>query len=314
MIDDNSDIYWAQQFQLTQADLDRTADYIYKTGQAHDLTMLARRVIRGRLEHGPDYSAPAQPDWIEDRSVRLWDPAGEWQVGDHAIIFSWDWEAGSQRPVVGEVIQVTANCVYFQTPISSNSSPSYERAPAGSPNARKWHETVRRVVEAKRQATEGKDQVDLIMLNYGERITSQLLEALQADERFVRLTGRWFLHEVARRPTDEQLTALAWAMLQLDDPQPTEDLVSLVQPPLTDGDPGLFGLYLVLKDRPDLFTNADPGLSPRWVLADPPPGELMPSHAAYDPGTYEVVCRPGIAAGPETVRRLWELGLLRAVI
>jgi len=53
MSDPFSDRYWIEEFQITQADLDRIAAHIRDTGQAHDLTALARRVVRGRLRYGP---------------------------------------------------------------------------------------------------------------------------------------------------------------------------------------------------------------------------------------------------------------------
>jgi len=151
-------------------------------------------------------------------------------------------------------------------------------------------------------------------LTHGERVVSQLLDALRADERFVRLAGRWFLRDLAVPPTEEQLTALAWAMVPLEEPQPSDALVPLVQPLLAEADAGLFGLYLAMRERTDLFRNVDPGKRPRWVLAGPPPGSCTPRHAAYDPQTYEVLCLPEGPIPPETVKRLWDLGLLRAVV
>ena len=67
------------------ADLDRIAAHIRETGQAHDLTALARRVVRGRLRHGPETSAPASSPWAEDRSVRLRDPLEKEALGVVAL-------------------------------------------------------------------------------------------------------------------------------------------------------------------------------------------------------------------------------------
>jgi len=289
-----SDTYWQSEFDLTVADLDRIEMYIRRTGRAHDLTTLARRVIRGRLRHGPDTSARVQTDWLEDPSVRLWDPAAEWQVGDHVIVAVSFFEQGRTRyePFVGEIIaitdQVTVQIDTLPEPRSYNRKPKYARD-----DLRKWRQFVEDLVEARRRAEDTGSQIEYVILKHGERIVSRLLDALRDDHRFVRLAGRWFLRELAKPPTDEQLAALAWAMVKLDAPQPTEALISLVQPPLTEGDPGLFGLYLAMRQRPDLFTNVDPDQRPRWVLAGPPPGPFTPHHAAYDPQTYEVLCLPG---------------------
>jgi len=313
MADPFSDRYWREEFQVVPADLDRIAAHIRKTSQAHDLTALARRVVRGRLRHGPETGVPAQPAWAEDPSVRLWDPAGEWNVGDHVIVARLV-RRGVHEAFVGEVIEA-GSFQGVKIQLDGIEEPAtYQRAAPGSDNARRWHAKVREVVAEKRKSPDLEEQVEAILLARGERVASQLLSALRADERFVRLAGRWFLRELAALPTDAQLTALAWAMVALSEPQPTDALVSLMQPSLTPGDPGLFGLYLALRQRPDLFENADPGQRPRWVLAGPPPGPFTPRHAAYDPETYEVLCLPREPVSPETIQRLWDRGLLRAVL
>ena len=79
MTDPFSDHYWIEEFQVTKADLDRITAHIRETSRAHDLTTLARRVVRGRLRYGPETSTPALAGWAKDLSVRLWDPAGEWR-------------------------------------------------------------------------------------------------------------------------------------------------------------------------------------------------------------------------------------------
>jgi hypothetical protein len=82
---------------------------------------------------------------------------------------------------------------------------------------------------------------------------------------------------------------------------------------LSKGDPGLFGLYLAMRDS-DLFENADPGQRPRWVLVGPPPGSCTVQHAAYDPETYEIICLPEELISPEVVEQLWGAQLLPAVL
>jgi len=305
--------YWIEEFQITDADLDRIEAHIRQTGQAHDLTTLARRVVRGRLRYGPESSAPAQPAWAEDPSVRLWDPAGEWKEGDHVIVARRIPKTQVFEALVGEITAVEPQRV--KVFLDGIGQPvTYQRAAPGSENARKWHAKVREVVAAKQRAPELEEQAEAVLLTHGERVVSQLLDALQADDRFVRLAGRWFLRDLAVPPTEEQLTALAWAMVPLEEPQLTDALVPLVQPPLAEGDPGLFGLYLAMRERTDLFRNVDPGKRPRWVLAGPPPGPCTPRRAAYDPQTYKVLCLPDQLIPPETVKRLWDLGLLRAVV
>jgi hypothetical protein len=313
MSDPFSDRYWLEEFQVTQADLDRISDHIRETGQAHDLTALARRVVRGRLRYGPEVSAPVQSTEAGP-SVRLWDPAGEWQPGDHTIIWTWSHKARRSEAMIGEITDVDSTFAHIVVDDRQRPMRTFRRAEAGSPEAIRWHQVVRKAVEDLRRESGQDAQIGAIILEHGERVASQLKDALRADKRFVRLAGRWFLRELAVSPTEEQLTALAWAMVGQVEPQPTEALVPLVQPPLATGDSGLFGLYLAIRERSALFENADPGQRPRWALAGLPPGACTPRYAAYDPETYEVLCLPGRPVPPEVVKRLWGLGLLGAVI
>jgi len=309
-----TDTYWTDEFSITEADLDRIAAHIRETGQAHDLTELAKRVVRGRLRYGPETSAPVQLAWKGDFSVRLWDPAGVWAEGDRVIVAVWDDVLRRHIPTVGEVIRSQGNTVTFQTDTGWTKTPVFEKAQPASEKARKWRDFVANLVKQARQSEDIDLQTEAVILKHGERVISQLLDALRADDRFVLLDGRWFLHELALPTTEEQLSALAWAMVPLEEPQPTDALVPLVQPRLAKGDPGLFGLYLVMRQHPELFNNVDPELRPRWVLAGPPPGPFTPRHAAYDSDTYEILCLPDQPASPEIVRRLWDLELLRAVV
>jgi hypothetical protein len=309
-----SDRYWTEEFQVTQADLGRIERHIRETNQAHDLTALARRVVRGRLRYGPETSAPAQPTWQEDPSVRLWDPAADWEVGNHAIVAVGFAVEGRtvHEPFVGEVINVEAARVTVQ--IDALGTPKTYVTSAEADDLRKWRRFVENLVAVRRRAEDLGGQVEYVLLEHGERVISQLLNALSADKRFVRLAGRWFLRELAVSATEEQLVSLAWAMVPLEEPQATADLVPSVEPPLTEGDPGLFGLYLAMREHSHLFENVDPGQRPRWALAGPPPGARTARYAAYDPQTYEVLCLPDRPIPPETVERLWHVELLKAVI
>jgi hypothetical protein len=315
MADVYRDHYWQSEFAVTEADIDRLETYIAETGKAHELEVLAKRIIRGRLRHGPEASPAALgvQTALADGSVRLWDPADEWQAGDHVVIWTWSYAHRANEVKIGEVIDHDQLYVYAWVEDSSRQKRKLTRAKSGSKEANLWRKKVEEAVARLRRAQTMDEWTELIALEHGDRVASQLLDALRADERFVRLAGGWFLHRLAVPPSEEQLAALAWAMLGLDEPQPTQDLLSLLDPPVTEGDAGLFGLYLGMRDRTDLFANADPGQRPRWVLAAPPPGPAVAGYAAYDPDTHQVLCEPDETLDESTARRLWELDLFRVV-
>jgi hypothetical protein len=315
MSDPFSDRYWLEEFQVTEADLDRIERHIQETVQAYDLTALARRVVRGRLRHGPETSAPARTTWLGDSSVRLWDPAKEWEEGDHSIVTVTQF-SGQKRwhePFVGEVVEVESGKVTIHVDALDEKRTYLTKTRYAPDDLVKWRKNVEEIVAKKRAADDMPSQIEYVILEHGERVATQLLESLKADKRFVRLAGRWFLFELAVPATEEQLASLAWAMVPLEESMSTIDLAPLIEPPLAEGDPGCFGLYLTMRES-ELFENADPGKRPRWLLASPPPGTCTAEHAAYHPESYEVLCLPGESIPSERVQQLWESELLPAVL
>ena len=305
-----SNAYWTEAFTVTEADLNRLAGFIREQKQAQDLSGLVKRVVRGRLRHGHDLGKAASLGPSPSSSpVRLWDPAAEWQPGDHAIVIR---RAKGFIAVIGEVTDVTYEKAEFYLP-DENRTIGYQRAEKGSENAHKWHTKVREIVAQKR-ATEGEAEwLELIILEYGERIAGLLLQALREDERFVLLDGRYFLHALAIPPDKEQLHQLAWSLLPESEPQSTAALLIRLPDVAGGNDAALFGLYLALGQSPHWFTNTQPEKRPLWRLAGPPPGTFTARYAAYDPDSYEILCLPGEEAQETAVSRLWQAGLLAAV-
>ena len=103
MSDVYSDHYWQSKFTVTQADMDRLEARIAKTGKAHELDAMTKRIIRGRLRHGAEISPAARgvQAALADHSVRLWDPAGKWEVGDHVVIWTWSFARRANEVKIG---------------------------------------------------------------------------------------------------------------------------------------------------------------------------------------------------------------------
>lgn len=312
--------YWQVEFAVTEADMNRLENFILETGQAYDLTTMIKRVIRGRLRHGQEVSPAALgvKTSVANRSVRLWDPTREWKVGDHAIVAVRLYNSERNYELhVGEVLAIEGSNVRVRLSALGQNR-LYGTTPIKSPqDLIKWRQFVETLaadlMAARNEAADPEADLELILLEHGDHISSQLLDALRADNRFVLLNGRWFLHRLAVLPSPEQLRALAWTMLNLEEPQSTEALLPLITPSTTPDDPGLFGLYLALRDHPQLFANADPGQRPRWVLTGPPPGLAKARYAAYDPETYQVLCEPEETITEDVAKRLWKLELFGTI-
>ena len=81
-----SDTYWQTEFDITTDDLDRIANWMRKDHQAFTLTVLAKRIVRGRLEHGEDTSLPALPEWVQEQKVLSWDAEEQWEIGSRVLV------------------------------------------------------------------------------------------------------------------------------------------------------------------------------------------------------------------------------------
>lgn len=304
---------WIADFAVTQADLDRAAERMRAEGSAFDLSELTRRIVRGRLRHGVEDSPAALPAWLLDARIRPWDPAGEWKVGEYVIIWTWSHRRKRSEVMVSDVVQTDASYVYLGVDDTSQPVRKFPRAEAGSPNALLWHDTVWKAIEKLKSGSSEEEQIEAILLESQETILAQIREALRQDNRFVHLSGRWFLRELAAPPTENQLILLAWHLYAAGEAQSTEAMAPHLTP---DGpsDAALFGLYLALRDHPQWFQNSAPGQRPLWQVTRQPPANFVARHPAYDPQSYAILCVTGETVTLSTAQRLWENGLLAAVL
>ena len=310
--------YPPEVFRVCGRDLSRIFGRIKATRSAEDLTTLARRLIQDRLQSGFRRDAPIVHPVTDRDQVRLWDPADAWHVGDRALFAVPEPGAGARSfvPRVGEVTQVRGKAVVVRLD-GETGARIYGAAPAfgDAVGVVEWRQSVEDLVSALGDSADENAQVDSALWHYGEEIVTGLLAALRHDGRFCSLEGRWYLRSLAALPSATQLESLAHAMLpEVNRPLTAAELSRWVPPPVHAGDSGLFGLALGLHQRPDLFTNVDSDARPRWVLAGPPPGDLLARYAAFDPESFALLCEPGDVLAPETVQRLWELDLLGVVV
>ncbi|GAB4405981.1 MAG: hypothetical protein Kow00123_18460 [Anaerolineales bacterium] len=308
-----SEAYWREEFDITQDDLRRLAEFIREAGQAQDLTTLARRVVRGRLRFGPDMSAAVLPGVAGGEPVRLWDPAGEWKVGDRVIVARRIGATDRFEALVGEIVSVTAGQAIMQLD-GATERVTYERESQDTEKAKRWREKVREVAAQMRGASDTEDRVDGVLLEHGERIFARLLQALQSDDRFLALDGRWFVRDLTAKLTADQVRALAAALAQRGEPVATADLVPLVPPPLPEGDAGRFSVYDALLARPGRFANVGTATRPMWRIVPVPWERAVGAFFAYDPDTYEILLQPGAPVNKKQAERLQALGLYDALV
>ncbi len=153
-----------------------------------------------------------------------------------------------------------------------------------------------------------------ILLKHGERILSLLAEALKFDSRFTGLEGKWFI--VNKLPHIESDALQNVHRILLQNPSSTEeDILSLVK---EDGssDTTLWrmALPIALHGSPERFENIGTPARPQWKARLPEVEQAEVTHYAYDPLTYEILCRPGQRLSQKKAQRLQELNLYAHVV
>lgn len=325
----------ADRFCVYREDLDRLHRWISRVGSGQTLTALARRTVGRRLRYVPRSGDPLLSSSFVRPSVRCWDPCAAWHQGDGAVFPGsgsdiWD-PMGS--PCFGEVMIVQGGRVgvridgdarvrFLSMAVRPEAASAVSRwraslatriqgAAAPPTSVRARSQTGDRTVGAG-QRDHG---VDDVLWHCGAYIFGELLAALRHDMRFVALDGRWFVRSLALSPSQAQLDELAGRMVSYVNRPLTVEKMAALSPSLDGGqDAVVYGLAMALRERPDLFQPVPGGARSRWVLSAPPAGSYVARLAAYDPETWTVLCEPGERLSPETVVRLWRLGLFNLVV
>lgn len=314
---DNDNNYWTQEFLVTQADIDRLVAFIGSSGQAQFLSTLAKRVIDGRLRHGHDQSTPVNQISDTTTKVRLWDPAGEWQIGDRVIVLRKPGERLVAYIGVVQAVDWATDRVTVFIP-EENYKQDYGLLYARDPTRQRVVANVQRAVAQQRGLLAGQttddnraEVVEEIMGKSGERIVSQLLHALREDQRLTLLDDRYFPRSLTDSPSESKLHKLAWSLLAQPDPclPATCSRLSLT--------PAATLLCLASTSHyASILTGSKHTVRGATVMeiGRSTAGFFHPHHAAYDPDTCELLCLPGNEVSADVVARPWRAGLLADVV
>jgi hypothetical protein len=173
-----------------------------------------------------------------------------------------------------------------------------------------------RLIQGRTELGAGKtaEQAEGILLNDGDRILSLLAAALEFDPRFAGLEGKWFLLE--RLPRIDHATLQNVYRLLLQNPSSSSDeiLSVLKEDSSTDQTLWKMALHTALHCSPERFENSGTLTHPQWKARLPDFEQAEVTHYAYDPQTYEVLCRPGQRLSEKKAKRLWELGIYGQVV
>jgi len=157
-------------------------------------------------------------------------------------------------------------------------------------------------------------KVEDILLKYGEPILSRLAEALQSDPRFTSLEGKWFITEKLPRIERDVLQKAHRFLLQNPSAPIDEILSVLKEERSTDKTLLSMSLQTALRQSPERFENIGTPARPQWKARLPDVEQAEVTHYAYDPQTYEILCRAGQRLSQKKAQRLQELKLYAHIV
>jgi hypothetical protein len=158
------------------------------------------------------------------------------------------------------------------------------------------------------------EQAEGILLKHGERILSLLAAALAFDPRFTGLEDKWFLLDKLPRIEHETLQKVYRGLLQTPSSSVDEILSVVEEARSTDQALWKMALHTALRRSPERFENRGTPAHPQWKARLPGIEQAEVTHYAYDPQTYEILCRPGQRLSEKKAKRLQELNLYMHVV
>ena len=158
------------------------------------------------------------------------------------------------------------------------------------------------------------EQAEGILLSYGERILSLLAAALQFDPRFTGLEDKWFLAEKLSQLEREALQKVHRQLLRKPSSSVEEILSVLKEGQGTDPTLRKMALQIALRRSPERFENIGTSGHPQWRARLPGFAQAEVTQYAYDPQTYEILCRPDQRLSEKKAKRLQELELYGQVV
>jgi len=229
-------------FLVHTEDLNRLVRWIRRTAAAQDLTSMVRRFVRGRLQYGPVQRGNRVTGPVRGERVRFWDPAKAWHTGDLAIFPEPEVRDRIRvfTPRIGQIVRIHGGGVTVRidgrqgTHVYGTTSTQQ-----GGEALKRWRRSVEDLVRVLPDRSDEPSLIDFALYRFGERVTTDLLNALRQDGRFLAMEGQWFLRSLAVRSDRTQLVGLAQVMLMaVDRPVTAAELLPLVPPPVAGGGGG----------------------------------------------------------------------------
>ena len=312
--------YVPRGFAITTEDLNRVAALLARAGTPQDLKTIALSVLKARMEHGHDLSPVVSLGQSTEVLVRFWEPGSEWETGDVVLLVHDPFGNSKFQLFVGVVEYVDTEVVEIQMG-ELQCTKTYLRTLPGTENAHQfgsasesWREIVIDLAEKKLRSGDPDEEAEGRLLQDGERILTCLVKSLRQDARFIGLADKWYLTDRLPRIDHESMQAVHHFLLQ-NQPASLDEVLPFVQGrPRNDACLLKLAVHNALQQSPDRFENIGTPARPLWQARLPAHDKAQVTHFAFDPQTFEILCRPGQRLSQRLARRLQELDLYAHVV
>jgi hypothetical protein len=257
---------------------------------------------------------------VQEKHVLSWDEEEKWCIGCQVLVArNIKSKYGFENeivPFIGTVVDIRDRMFYIQI---NSGIVKFGQVESGSDDAKKYYENVRQSIwvrENKQREQSGRanieEQENIVLLKHGAHIASRIRDVLESDHRFASLSHRWYLQKWIPEISRDELKKAHRQILKASQQTTLLQLSEQIQG-IPDGDIGEISLIQALSKTPDLFQPSEDGWQavpiplPTWQQA-------IVTHYAYDPNSYEILCRPGQRLSQKQAHRLQELELYPHVV
>jgi len=307
--------FWESIFDITINDIDRIHALIEEKQYPVSIINIEKKVIRGRLIHGEDLSPPVLSDWSGKESIRLWDPAAEWDLRDNVIVVRGVSDTSERRYeyFFGVIKKIDLADGSASIDIGGEFV-DYGLVEPYSDLAINIKNNVREIVASLANSSSLEDRISAVFTEFGGKIKSRLKEVLSAQKSFINIDEYWFLNEVIEDIQRSELMKIYKFISSLNKLSSLDEISNKIS--LTESEELIqkFMIKKALLANPNLFTTRDIKDGILYQINVPDINSAQIINFAYDPNTYEIICVPGEKPSQKTIDKLTDYGLLAGVI
>lgn len=309
------------EYRITDNDLDRIESWMREIHDGCTLDSIIRRFVRGRIIYGADRDGNVLPEITEyTRGIHVlsWDQLAEWKVGSQVLVARR--VNNKIQPKFGVItgieIKGLDECFIIHM---GDENIKYAKLKPGSTEVIKYIRYLREAIrqEQKNQEINSNDvnietRIDIIILNQGALIASQMNTALTTDNRFIFARRYWYLKEWIHPIDDRAIRQLHREMYTGE--HRFKDYPSLCNYfGLTNNKLGQLSISYHLKMHGLLFEEIGDG----WKALKPPPPTWDNAKGVfyvYDPVDFKIILKPGDHLNQKTAKYLEDLGYYSEVV